>query len=134
MNSIILIEEYINEKSNMTKSLPEFIKKIEFHLEELICKKKSTTFSIRQKTNENGVLLQSNDYLAISNHDYIRKVYVDTLNNNKKDVVMSAIFLHKDDDHSFEHQLANYTGFEALYLVAIWLGCQCRINSNDLTC
>ena len=25
---------------------------------------------------------------------------------------MSAIFLHKEDDHSFEHQLADYLGFE----------------------
>ena len=58
------------------------------------------------------MLLQSNDYLAISNHNYIRKAYIDALSNNKKDVVMSAIFLHKEDNHSFEHHLANYTGFE----------------------
>ena len=58
------------------------------------------------------MLLQSNDYLAISNHDHIREAYIESLSNNKKDIVMSAIFLHKEDDHSFEHQLASYTGFE----------------------
>ncbi len=43
-----------------------------------------------------------------------RKVYVDTLNNNKKDVVMSAIFLHKDElIIHLNHQLASIIcGFE----------------------
>lgn len=96
-----------------SKPLPEFIKKIEFHLEELIYPRKNQQHLVLgKKPTENGVLLQSNDYLAISNHDHIREAYIESLSNNKKDIVMSAIFLHKEDDHSFEHQLASYTGFE----------------------
>lgn len=98
---------------NLSKPLPDFIKKIEFHLEELIYPRKNQQHLVLgKKPTENGVLLQSNDYLAISNHDHIREAYIESLSNNKKDIVMSAIFLHKEDDHSFEHQLASYTGFE----------------------
>lgn len=66
-----------------------------------------------KKPTESSILLQSNDYLAISNHRDILGAHLEALHNTNKDVVMSAIFLHKEEEvNSFEQQLAFFTGYE----------------------
>lgn len=66
-----------------------------------------------KKPTKGAILLQSNDYLAISNHKKIRDAHIHALEKINKEIVMSAIFLHKDDENdSFEQQLARFTGYE----------------------
>ncbi|MEJ2765091.1 alpha-hydroxyketone-type quorum-sensing autoinducer synthase [Photobacterium sp. MCCC 1A19761] len=87
---------------------------MESHLTELIYPRKNQQHLVLgQQPSEGAIVLQSNDYLAISNHDKIRDAYFAALEKGRKDVVMSAIFLHKDlEVDSFEQQLAQYTGYE----------------------
>ncbi|WP_428440275.1 alpha-hydroxyketone-type quorum-sensing autoinducer synthase [Photobacterium sagamiensis] len=89
-------------------------KKVDHHLNELINPRKNKKHLVLgKKPTEGAVLLQSNDYLAISNHDAIRNAQIDALIKTDKEVVMSAIFLHKDGENdSFEQQLASFTGYE----------------------
>lgn len=70
------------------------------------------------KPEEGSVVLQSNDYLAISNHQSIRDAQILALQSSDRDIVMSATFLHRDGDstHTFEDKLARFVGYEHCFL------------------
>lgn len=64
-----------------------------------------------------SIMLQSNDYLNISNHPAILSAQLDVLKNATQDPVMSAVFLHENSDkHEFEQSMAEFTGFESSIL------------------
>ncbi|MCF8383732.1 MAG: quorum-sensing autoinducer CAI-1 synthase [Chlorobium sp.] len=64
-----------------------------------------------------AIMLQSNDYLNISNHQAILSAQLDVLKNAAQNPVMSAVFLHEDSDkHEFEKAMAEFTGFESSIL------------------
>ncbi|NTU93544.1 MAG: quorum-sensing autoinducer synthase [Chlorobiaceae bacterium] len=64
--------------------------------------------------NADSIMLQSNDYLNISNHPDIRNAQLEVLSNMKQAPVMSAVFLHENSAmHLFEEQMAEFTGFES---------------------
>ncbi len=61
-----------------------------------------------------AIILQSNDYLNISNHPEIRKAQIDILSNTESEPVMSAVFFHDDSpNHCFEREMAEFAGFES---------------------
>lgn len=65
----------------------------------------------------NSVMLQSNDYLNISNHPHIRNAQLDVLGKMSHEPVMSAVFLHETSDlHVFEKKMAAFAGFESAIL------------------
>ncbi|MBN1278949.1 MAG: quorum-sensing autoinducer CAI-1 synthase [Chlorobiaceae bacterium] len=62
----------------------------------------------------NSIMLQSNDYLAISGHPAIRQAQLDVLNTQSQEPVMSAVFLHENSEkHAFEREIAAFSGFES---------------------
>lgn len=64
-----------------------------------------------------AIMLQSNDYLNVSNHPVIRRAQLDALNEISQEPVMSAVFLHENSEkHDFEKRMAAYTGFESAIL------------------
>jgi len=66
---------------------------------------------------ENSIMLQSNDYLNISNHPLIRNAQLEALARMKREPVMSGVFLHESSDlHLFERKMAAYAGYESAIL------------------
>jgi CAI-1 autoinducer synthase len=64
-----------------------------------------------------SIMLQSNDYLNISNHPRIRRAQLEMLNAMNREPLMSAVFLHEDSAMSqFEKRMALFTGFESSIL------------------
>ncbi|NTV25329.1 MAG: quorum-sensing autoinducer synthase [Chlorobiaceae bacterium] len=67
--------------------------------------------------NSSSIMLQSNDYLNISNHPDIRNAQLDVLSRMSREPVMSAVFLHENSDKSlFENRMAGFAGFESAIL------------------
>jgi len=67
--------------------------------------------------NASSIMLQSNDYLNISNHPRIRKAQLEVLNAMNREPLMSAVFLHEDSDmNRFQKKMALFTGFEGSVL------------------
>ncbi|KGY13942.1 CAI-1 autoinducer synthase [Vibrio tubiashii] len=96
-------------------SLPDFIdRRINYYVSDLI----NTTDNGRnlvlgKKPNAGDILLQSNDYLSLSNHPKIIDAQVNSLLSRKSTAFMSNVFLHSDGlDKTVEHRLADYTGFQ----------------------
>ncbi|TNJ37119.1 quorum-sensing autoinducer synthase [Chlorobaculum thiosulfatiphilum] len=64
-----------------------------------------------------SIMLQSNDYLNISNHSRIRKAQLEMLTAMNREPLMSAVFLHEDSAmNQFEKKMALFTGFESSIL------------------
>jgi len=64
--------------------------------------------------NKDSIMLQSNDYLNISNHPRIRKALLEALCDMSREPLMSAVFLHEDGAmKKFEKRMAHFTGFES---------------------
>ena len=60
-----------------------------------------------------AVVLQSNDYLNISNHPHIYSEQIRVLETIGKEMVMSAVYLFEGSEKSvFEKNMADYAGFE----------------------
>ncbi|WP_346015698.1 alpha-hydroxyketone-type quorum-sensing autoinducer synthase [Photobacterium sp. Ph6] len=66
---------------------------------------------------DTSITLQSNDYLAITGHEYIQLQHLKAITDHKHEVVMSAVFQHQTESGTtFEEQLAALTGFEKCVL------------------
>ena len=64
-----------------------------------------------------SIMLQSNDYLNISNHPRIRKAQLDMLTAMNREPLMSAVFLHEDSAlNLLQKRMALFTGFESSLL------------------
>jgi CAI-1 autoinducer synthase len=64
-----------------------------------------------------AVILQSNDYLNISNHPDIIQAQIETLEKSGQGAVMSAVFFPEDSpNHLFEREMAEFAGFESAIL------------------
>lgn len=65
----------------------------------------------------NAVVLQSNDYLALSHNKEIQNAHRDAISQHDDNVVMSAIFLQDDESKPvFETQLASFVGMPSCLL------------------
>ena len=95
--------------------LPDFInKRIDYYVSDLINKKDNgRNLVLGKKPLLGDIILQSNDYLALTHHPKIIDAHVNSLLSNKDTAFMSSVFLHSDGlDKTVEHHLADYTGFQ----------------------
>ena len=77
---------------------------------------KSTWFLVNVQKN-NAVVMQSNDYLALSHNEQIQKAHRDAIVEHDDNVVMSAIFLQDESSKpAFETLLADYVGMGSCLL------------------
>jgi len=96
--------------------LPNFVKqRIDFYVSDLINKKDNgRNLVLGKKPQSTDIILQSNDYLSLSNHPKIIDAHVSSLISRKDTAFMSNVFLHSDGlDKSVEQELADYTGFQS---------------------
>lgn len=108
-----------SQSENPRLSLPDFISaKMAYFQEELIFKNKNgTPLVIGKSPLENSIVLQSNDYLNISNHPRIVKDQIDVLSRQKRDPLMSSSFLQDNSMiRRFEKRMAAYVGYEKAML------------------
>ena len=100
----------------MSPKLPDFVDKKLKALEEESFKprKNGKPLVVGNKPPGPGaVVLQSNDYLNVSNHPDIFSEQIRVLENIGKEMVMSAVFLYEGSEKSvFEKSIAEYAGFE----------------------
>jgi CAI-1 autoinducer synthase len=100
--------------------LPDFIdKKLRQCEDELFRprKNKKPLVTGNRLPNENSIILQSNDYLNISNHPHIRKAQIEALCTMSREPLMSAVFLHEGSaKEAFEKRIAHFSGFESSIL------------------
>ncbi|OAJ92644.1 alpha-hydroxyketone-type quorum-sensing autoinducer synthase [Vibrio bivalvicida] len=95
--------------------LPEFIdRRINYYVSDLInTKDNGRNLVLGKKPHTGDIILQSNDYLALTHHPKIIDAQVSSLLSHKDTAFMSNVFLHSDGlDKSVEHRLADYTGFQ----------------------
>lgn len=100
------------------KSLPEFIKpRMDFLMKDLIDTDYGKNLVVGITPNPKDIVMQSNDYLNISEHIDIREQLIKSLQQKKNDMFMSSIFLH-DDNHKqiLEAEISKYTGFSNSFL------------------
>lgn len=65
----------------------------------------------------NAVVMQSNDYLALSHNKQIQQAHQAAISEHDDNVVMSAIFLQDEESKpAFETELASYVGMESCLL------------------
>ncbi|EEX93847.1 alpha-hydroxyketone-type quorum-sensing autoinducer synthase [Vibrio orientalis] len=96
--------------------LPNFVKqRIDFYVTDLINKKDNgRNLVLGMKPESTDIILQSNDYLSLSNHPKIIDAHVRSLTSRKDTAFMSNVFLHGDGlDKNVEQELADYTGFQS---------------------
>jgi CAI-1 autoinducer synthase len=102
------------------KAFPEFVeKRLRQCDEEIFQPRKNKKPLVLGNTlpNSSSIMLQSNDYLDISNHPRIRKAQQELLSQMHQEPVMSAVFLHENSEkHVFEEKMAAFTGFESAIL------------------
>ena len=76
------------------KPLPSFIEeRLNHYIEDLITQNKSQTHLVLGKRpRRNSVVMQSNDYLALSHNKQIQQAHQQAIGEHDDNVVMSAIF------------------------------------------
>jgi CAI-1 autoinducer synthase len=108
----------VTEKNNL--DFPEFLeKKLEACDDELFKPRKNgKPLVIGSVTPGAGaIMLQSNDYLNIASHPFIREAQLKVLQKAGNEPVMSAVFLHEGSDkYFFEQEMAEFAGFESSIL------------------
>ena len=108
----------VTEKNNL--NYPEFLeKKLHACDDELFKPRKNgKPLVVGSVTPGAGsIMLQSNDYLNISTHPFIKEAQLEVLQKEGNEPVMSAVFLHEGSDkYVFEQSLAEFTGFESAIL------------------
>lgn len=107
---------------NMLKSaplLPDFIKSsLDHYIEDLMgSNQNGKHLVLGKRPTSQDIVLQSNDYLDLSNHPTIIDAQVQSLLSNTDTPFMSGIFLQDEADKpSVEKQLARFTGFSSCLL------------------
>ncbi|MCR9575619.1 quorum-sensing autoinducer CAI-1 synthase [Vibrio alginolyticus] len=102
-----------------SKPLPSFIEeRLDFYIQDLIEPNENKKHLVLGKRPPcNAVVLQSNDYLALSHNKEIQNAHRDAISQNDDNVVMSAIFLQDDESKpAFETQLASFVGMPSCLL------------------
>lgn len=102
-----------------TKPLPSFIEeRLNFYIQDLITQNQSQKHLVLGKRPpRNAVVMQSNDYLALSHDKTIQEAHQAAIREHDDNVVMSAIFLQDEQSKpAFETELANYVGMESCLL------------------
>ncbi|MFH4509868.1 alpha-hydroxyketone-type quorum-sensing autoinducer synthase [Vibrio alginolyticus] len=100
-------------KTIQSKPLPSFIEeRLDFYIQDLIEPNENKKHLVLGKRPPcNAVVLQSNDYLALSHNKEIQSAHRDAISQHDDNVVMSAIFLQDDESKPvFETQLASFVG------------------------
>ncbi len=104
----------MNIEHSNSKPLPSFISdRLNSYLDNhILCRKNSKHLVLGIEPDKTGILLRSNDYLAVSNHPLIKQRQISSIQNSDKEVVMSAVFeqTEKSSD-TFEFQLSQFTQF-----------------------
>ncbi|WP_454441736.1 alpha-hydroxyketone-type quorum-sensing autoinducer synthase [Vibrio bathopelagicus] len=101
------------------KPLPSFIEeRLNFYIQDLITQNESQKHLVLGKRPpRNAVVMQSNDYLALSHNKQIQQAHQAAISEHDDNVVMSAIFLQDEESKpAFETELANYVGMESCLL------------------
>lgn len=101
------------------KPLPSFIEeRLNFYIQDLITQNQSQKHLVLGKRPPyNAVVMQSNDYLALSHNKQIQQAHQAAISENDDNVVMSAIFLQDEQSKpAFETELANFVGMESCLL------------------
>ncbi|MDN3630434.1 alpha-hydroxyketone-type quorum-sensing autoinducer synthase [Vibrio lentus] len=101
------------------KPLPSFIEeRLNFHIQDLITQNQSQKHLVLGKRPpRNAVVMQSNDYLALSHNKPIQQAHQAAISEHDDNVVMSAIFLQDEESKpAFETKLASYVGMESCLL------------------
>ena len=101
------------------KPLPSFIEeRLNFYIQDLIAQNQSQKHLVLGKRPPyNAVVMQSNDYLALSHNKQIQQAHQAAISEHDDNVVMSAIFLQDEESKpAFETELASYVGMESCLL------------------
>ncbi|NOJ07200.1 alpha-hydroxyketone-type quorum-sensing autoinducer synthase [Vibrio splendidus] len=101
------------------KPLPSFIEeRLNFYIQDLITQNQSQKHLVLGKRPPyNAVVMQSNDYLALSHNKQIQQAHQAAISEHDDNVVMSAIFLQDEESKpAFETELASYVGMESCLL------------------
>ncbi|MCL4106993.1 alpha-hydroxyketone-type quorum-sensing autoinducer synthase [Vibrio lentus] len=101
------------------KPLPSFIEeRLNFYIQDLITQNESQKHLVLGKRPpRNAVVMQSNDYLALSHNKLIQQAHQAAISEHDDNVVMSAIFLQDEESKpAFETELASYVGMESCLL------------------
>lgn len=101
------------------KPLPSFIEeRLNFYIQDLITQNESQKHLVLGKRPpRNAVVMQSNDYLALSHNKQIQQAHQAAISEHDDNVVMSAIFLQDEESKpAFETELASYVGMESCLL------------------
>ena len=104
---------------NMLTELPhlpnDIDNRINRYVDDLIIKKDNgRNLVLGNKPNKSDIVVQSNDYLSLSNHPRIIDAQVSSLMAGKNTPFMSNVFLQSDGlDKTVEHNLAEFTGFKS---------------------
>ena len=108
----------VTKKNNL--DFPEFLeKKLQACDDELFKPRKNgKPLVIGSVTPGAGsIMLQSNDYLNIAAHPFIRDAQLKVLQQAGNEPVMSAVFLHEGSEkYFFEQEMAEFAGFESSIL------------------
>lgn len=114
-----MITEYSQSTKNPT-DFPDFIESKLRQCDEEIFKprKNKKPLVLGDRLPDAGsIMLQSNDYLNISNHPRIREAQLEVLSEMNREPLMSAVFLHEDSDmNRFQRRIAGFAGFESSIL------------------
>ncbi|MCX2793016.1 MULTISPECIES: alpha-hydroxyketone-type quorum-sensing autoinducer synthase [Vibrio] len=115
----VLRRELIMSDKSKTKPLPSFVEeRLDFYLQDLIEQNENQKHLVLGKRpKSNAVIMQSNDYLALSHNEQIQKAHRDAIVEHDDNVVMSAIFLQDESSKpAFEALLADYVGMGSCLL------------------
>ncbi|MFB9136585.1 alpha-hydroxyketone-type quorum-sensing autoinducer synthase [Vibrio olivae] len=99
--------------------LPDFIQsKIDYHLDDLIhSNDNGKHLVLGKRPSPEDIVLQSNDYLDLSNNAEIVQYHAQSLLKNQNTPFMSGIFLQDDESKpEIETELARFTGFSSCLL------------------
>lgn len=99
--------------------LPNFIEsKLNFYIEDLIqSNKNGKHLVLGKRPGPENIVLQSNDYLDLSNHQGIVNAHIEAIRAKQDSPFMSGIFLQDEQSKpDIETNLANYTGFSSCLL------------------
>ncbi|MFM2482347.1 alpha-hydroxyketone-type quorum-sensing autoinducer synthase [Celerinatantimonas sp. YJH-8] len=99
--------------STNKKELPSFLQtSLDFYLKDLI-KYDDQHLVVGDKPKVGDVVLQSNDYLSLANNTAIRETLKKSVDLCNESILMSAVFVHKDDSKpTLEKQLSSYVNFD----------------------